>query len=218
MINVLIADDHPMLRDGLRKLIAQQEDLRFAGEADSGRTAVELACRLQPHVAVLDAMMPALNGVEAARQIAAACPAVRTVVLFDEADAQQVRAALAAGAAGAVSKNAPLNELLRAVRTAADGRTYLSPDVATTVVRDMVGRGQRSSVDDVPAAALSDREREVLQGLAEGRSVKAIAAALFVSPKTVETHRRNLMTKARLESIADLIRYALRQGVTSMEV
>ncbi len=211
-ITILLADDHQMIREGLRALLEREPDMKVVAEAADGRAAVEMACRHKPSVAVLDLAMPDLNGIDAARQIAAASPRTRVIILSVHADRRFVTESLRAGAAGYVLKDSAFDELSHAVRVAATHQTYLSPAVARTVVEDYVGRSprQRSSA----FVALTDRERQVLQLLAEGRSAKNIATDLGVSIKTVETHRANIMKKLGKHSIAELTKYAVREGLT----
>ena len=211
-ITILLADDHRMIREGLRALLEREADMKVVAEADDGKAAVEMARKYKPSVAVLDLAMPGVNGIDAAQQIIAASPRTRVIILSVHADRRFVTASLHAGAAGYVLKDSAFEELAHAVRVAAAGQTYLSPVVARTVVEDYVGRSprQRSSA----FVALTDRERQVLQLIAEGRSAKNIAADLGVSIKTIETHRSNIMKKLGKHSIAELTKYAIREGLT----
>lgn len=212
-IAILLADDNRMMREGLRALLERQSDMKVVAEADDGRAAVELARKHKPSVAVLDLAMPGLNGIEAARQITEACLGTKTIILSVHSDRRFVTEALRAGAAGYILKDCAFDELARAIRTTAANQTYLSPAVARTVVGDYLGRSprrQRSSA----FAVLTDRERQVLQLLAEGRPAKQIATDLGVSIKTVETHRANIMRKLGKHSIAELTKYAIREGLT----
>ncbi len=211
-ITILLADDHRMIREGLRALLEREADMKVVAEAADGQAAVEMARTHKPSVAVLDLAMPVLNGIDAARQIAAANARTKVIILSVHADRRFVTESLRAGAAGYVLKDCAFDELAHAVRVAAAGQTYLSPAVARTVVEDYVGRSprQRSSA----FVALTDRERQVLQLIAEGRSAKHIATDLGVSIKTVETHRANIMKKLGKHSIAELTKYAIREGLT----
>ena len=211
-ITILLADDHQMIREGLRALLEREADMKVVAEADDGRAAVEMARKHKPSVAVLDLAMPDLNGIDAARQIAAANARTKVIILSVHADRRFVTESLRAGAAGYVLKDCAFDELAHAIRVAAADQTYLSPAVARTVVEDYLGRSprRRSSAFVV----LTDRERQVLQLLAEGRSAKNIATDLGVSIKTVETHRANIMKKLGKHSIAELTKYAIREGLT----
>jgi DNA-binding NarL/FixJ family response regulator len=215
-IRLLIADDHQMMREGLRSLIEGESGMTVIAEADNGVQTVDLANRTNPHVVVMDVAMPDLNGIEATRQIAAANPHIRVAALSGHANKEFVREMLTAGAAAYVLKKRAYEELLRAIREVVKGRKYLSPDIARGVVDDYVELS--SSISDNPAfITLTPREREVLQQLAEGRATKEMAYTLGVSVKTVETHRRNIMEKLDLHSVAELTKYAIREGVTSIE-
>jgi DNA-binding NarL/FixJ family response regulator len=212
-IAVLLADDNRMMREGLRALLERQSDMKVVAEADNGRAAVEMTRKHKPSVAVLDLTMPVLNGIEAARQIAEACLATRTIILSVHSEKRFVTEALRAGAAGYILKDCAFEELAHAIRTTAANQTYLSPAVARTVVEGYLGRSPRRQ-RPTAFAVLTDRERQVLQLLAEGRSAKRIATDLGVSIKTVETHRANIMRKLGKHSIAELTKYAIREGLT----
>ena len=214
-VRVLIADDHRIVRDGLRSLIAEEQDMSVVGEAENGRAAVELAQELSPDVVIMDVSMPGLNGLEATRQIRKAVPAPRVIALSMHADRRFVTGMLSAGASGYLLKDCAFEELVRAIRAVASGQTYLSPGVAGAVVQDYVNR---LAASDQPApSVLSPREREVLQLVAEGWATKEIAAQLHVSVKTIETHRRQIMDKLGVGSVAELTKQAIRMGLTSLE-
>lgn len=212
-LNILLVDDHQIVRNGLRALIEQQPDMRVVAEAGDGRTAVRLACELSPDVVVMDIGMPDLNGIEATRQVVSALPGVRVIALSMHSDRRFVAEMLRAGASGYLLKDCAFEELIHALQTVAGDQTYLSPGIASVVVEDYV----RHVRTDADASDLTPREREALQLLAEGRSTKQIASRLHVSEKTVETHRQNLMEKLNLRSIAELTKYAIRAGLTSLE-
>lgn len=187
------------------------------GETDNGQDAVALAKKTGPHVVIMDVAMPGLNGIEATRRIVHDNPRARVVALSAHLERRFVTEMLKAGASGYVLKQSASDELIRAIKEVIEGKTYLSPSVTQAVVEAYVRSAVRSDV--VPAFdVLTEREREVLQLTAEGRSTKEIAGHMGVSVKTVETHRHNLMQKLDLRSIADLTRYAIREGVTSLEV
>jgi len=213
-IRILLADDHAILRDGLRALLEQQEDMRVVAEAGDGREAVRLAAEVEPDVVVIDIGMPELNGVEAAKRITAAGSKARVVALSMHGDRRYVVEMLRAGATGYVLKDSAGQELVDGIRQAIAGRVFLGTGVADVVVSEVLrgldGTGPQRHV-------LSDREREVLQLLAEGASTREIASKLFVSVKTVETHRANIMRKLGLRTVADLTKYAIREGLTSVD-
>ncbi|HPA79679.1 MAG TPA: response regulator transcription factor [Thermoanaerobaculales bacterium] len=214
-MRILLADDHKLFRDGLRTLFEQKPGIKIVGETDNGRAAVRLARELAPDVVVMDIGMPELNGMEATRQIRAELPRVKVLAVSMHADRQYVAGMLAAGASGYVLKDSAFAELAEAVAVVMKGGRYLSPEIVGVVVDDYVQR-------IVPApesalARLSEREREVLQLIAEGHSTTDIAARLHVSRKTVETHRKNIKLKLDLQSVAELTKFAIREGITSLE-
>jgi DNA-binding NarL/FixJ family response regulator len=210
---ILISDDHRLLREGLKSLL-QRNGFDVAGDTGDGRTAVKLARQIKPDVVVLDISMPLLNGIEATRQICHEVPRSKVIVMSMHAASHFILAALHAGAAGYLLKDAAFEELLLAVRSVLKGQTYLSPAIAGLVVR--ASERRPSAKRELLRHTISRREREVLQLLAEGKSTKQIAAALFVSVKTIETHRKQIMGKLNLHSIAELTKYAIREGVTSL--
>jgi two-component system response regulator NreC len=212
-IRILLADDHKIVRDGLRCLLEGQEDMEVVGEAEEGRTAVELASTLSPNVVILDISMPDLNGVDAAKKMTAKAPGVKVIALSMHSDRRFVEGMFRAGAAGYLLKDCAFEELARAVRAVAGGQTYLSPAISTVLVADYLSKSEAAEAVDVEV--LTTREREVLQLLAEGHSTKAVAARLHVSVKTIETHRQRVMAKLDLHSIAGLTKYAIREGLTS---
>lgn len=214
-IRILLADDHRILRQGLRGLLSADKDFDVIGEAEDGRSAVAMAERLTPDVIVMDIGMPDLNGIDATRQIVERVPAARVIALSAYADRRLISEVLKAGASGYLMKDSAFDELVEAIRTAAAKKVYLSPKIASELVDDYV----RMSKDPVPTVfeSLSPREREVLQLIAEGHSTKEVARILKVSVKTVETHRRQLMNKLNLFSVAELTRYAIHEGLVSLE-
>lgn len=211
-LRILLADDHTLVRQGLRKLLEERPDWEVVAEAGDGREAVRLAERHAPDVAVIDVAMPLLNGIETTRQITRAMPRVRILVLTMHADEAYVTQIMKAGATGYLLKDSADVDLIRAVSEVANGKAFFSPAVEH-LMRDEIGRLRASS--DIPDRyeSLSPREREVFQLIAEGRANKEIAALLFISPSTVETHRAHIMAKLDLHNAAEVVLYAVRRGV-----
>ena len=212
---VLLADDHKILRQGLQTLLQNEPDIEVVGQADNGRDAIELAKELQPDVVIMDVAMPDVGGIEATRELLNAVPTSKVVALSMHSDQRFVAGMLAVGASGYLLKDAAFEELALSIRTVVANELYLSPGITGVVVRDYLnrlGRAQRTS-----APALSSRETEVLRLIAEGRTTAEIAEDLQISVKTVETHRRQVMEKLDLHSIAGLTKYALRIGLVSLD-
>lgn len=216
-LRVLLADDHTIIRSGLRALLDEERDLTVVGEAGHGREAVEMARELRPHIVVMDAAMPELNGFEATRQIKSEHEHVEVVALSMHADPRYVRRMFEAGASAYLLKDCAVDELLLAIRAVYDGKPYVSPGIPGVAPSDYArwADGPRRRTGKA-GAALSPREREVLQLMAEGRSTKQIAADLYLSAKTIETHRKHIMEKLELYSVAELTKYAIREGITSL--
>jgi DNA-binding NarL/FixJ family response regulator len=214
-IRVLIADDHRIVRDGLRALLEKHPDLQLVAEAENGREAVRLAKKNQPHVLVMDLSMPDLNGVEATRQVLNELPGVRVLALSMHADKRFILSMLDAGASGYLLKDCAFEEFATAVRAVAAGGTYLSPRIAGLVVKERLRPDP--SAGSSTAFDLTPKEREVLQLIAEGNSTKEIAHLLSVSIKTVETHRQHMMAKIDVRSVAELTKFAVREGLTSLD-
>ncbi len=212
---ILIADDHRIVREGLRALLGDHSAITVVGEAEDGRKAVELAARLRPDVVIMDVTMPGLNGIEATRQIVAANPGIRVIALSIHSDRQFVLRMFEAGASGYLLKEGAFEELARAVSAVVEGKAFVSPGIAGILIEDLVrqrsGREARQAAPD-----LSGREKEVLQLMAEGKTTKEIAVILHVGVKTVETHRRQIMLKLQMDSVAELTKYAIREGLTSL--
>jgi DNA-binding NarL/FixJ family response regulator len=212
---ILLADDHQILRQGLAALLAKESDMQVVGEASDGRTAVALAKQLKPQIVVMDVAMPDLNGIDATRQILAEMPQTKIIALSMHSDKRFVVGMLKAGAAGYLLKHCALEELVNAIRVVISNRTYLSPDIAGKVVEDFLL--QSKTKDTSAFGVLTTREREVLQLYAEGKITRQIAELLHLSIKTVESHRKQLMEKLGFQSFAELIKYAIREGLTSLE-
>ncbi|MCU1338182.1 MAG: two component transcriptional regulator, LuxR family [Bryobacterales bacterium] len=214
MIRVILADDHSVMRHGLRLILEQHEGFEVLGEARDGREAVNLAEALHPDVAVLDITMPNLNGIEAARQISQKEPRVAIVVLSMHADEGYVLRALKAGARGYLLKESPEADFISAIRSVSEGKAFFSPAVSRLLVEDYVRQLQDKDIED-SYQLLTARECEILQLIAEGKSNKDIANMLNLSVYTVETHRGNILEKLNLHSVPELILYAVRKGVIS---
>jgi len=206
-IRILLADDHTMVRQGFRMILAGQPDMEIVGEAGNGREAVELAEQLHPDVVVMDVAMPELNGIEATRRLAVSEPRTRVLALSMHKDSVYVREILRAGARGYLLKDAIDRDLLAGVRAVAQGEGYLSPAISDAVLSDY-----RKHVTD-PLDLLSSREREVLQMIAEGQTNKEIATKLNLSVYTVDAHRGHIMDKLNLHSTTELVRFAIRNGL-----
>ena len=213
---ILLVDDHEIMRNGIKSLLESEDDLEVVAEASDGREGVLMARRHRPDVVMMDISMPNLNGVEATRQIVEAGDGCKVLILSMHRDPRFVAGVLEAGARGYLVKTCTAQEMVSVIRLVNQGRTYLSPEVTDLVVKGFVGRLDGDAAHP-PASSLSPREREVLQLLAEGLSAKAIADRLNLGVKTVETHRRNLMEKLNIDNLVDLIRYALREGVCSLD-
>ena len=215
MISIVLADDHPVVRRGLRALLEAEANLRIAGETGDGLEAIRLVEELRPHVLILDLMMPGVSGLEVARQVTRRFPETRVVIISMHANEAYVMEALRNGASGYVLKDASAVELVQAVRTVVAGGRHLSPPLSEGAIAAYVEKAKAAPAD--PLAALTTREREVLHLAAEGQSSADIAARLGISPRTAETHRANLMRKLGLHSQTDLVRYALKRGILPPE-
>ena len=224
-MKVLLADDHRIVREGLRSLLEAQDDIEVVAEAADGRQALEMAAEHEPDIVVMDVAMPQLNGIEATRRLVSDQPETKVVALSMHSDRRYVSEALKAGASGYLLKDGAFDELVSAIRAVVANKVYLSPRVAGVVVDAYVrrlpgedaGNAHPERRDGNAFHKLTVREREVLQLMAEGFATKEIAARLHVSVKTVETHRRQLMDKLQLYSVAEVTKYAIREGLTSLE-
>jgi DNA-binding NarL/FixJ family response regulator len=213
VIGILLADDHAIVRDGLKTLLEAQHDLRVVGEAANGREAVDAAARLRPDVAVMDISMPDMNGVEAARRIHAACPQTRIVMLSMHGNAEHVYRALEAGATGYLLKESAGTELVAAIRAVHVGRRYLTEKVNELVIAGYLGERRAAS----PLESLSKRERDILQHIVDGRSNKDTARLLCLSPKTVETYRSRMLQKLGIHNVTELVKFAIAHGLTEVK-
>ena len=210
-IRVLLADDHTILRDGIRSLLEDESDMEVVGEAEDGHSAVRMACQLLPDVVLMDIAMPLLNGLEATRQIRRSQPQVKVLVLTMHDNEEYIRQILTTGAMGYILKDAAARELLNAIRAVHRGEAVLSPAVTRLVIEDYLRWGDQKP--DQPSNGLSEREREVLQLIAEGYTNKQIAEILCISIKTVQAHRTNLMQKLNLHDRGELIKYAIQKKI-----
>lgn len=213
MIRIVLADDHAVVRDGLRVLLQAQPDFEVVGDAANGREAMRLTQQLHPDVVVMDIAMPELNGIEATLQIHDVAPATQVLILSMHSTTEHIFRALQAGARGYLLKDSAGAEVVDAVRVVHAGRRYLSPKIASTVIDDYISERQRAS----PLDSLSRRERQILQLVAEGKSSAEAAAMLFLSPKTVDTYRSRMMQKLRIADVPSLVKFAIQHGVTQLD-
>ena len=214
-IRILLAEDQFLIREALKDLIEREPDFEVVAEADDGRDAVQLAGETRPDVVIMDISMPHLNGVEATRRIRNKVPGVKVIALTMHTDRLFVSEMLRSGASGFLVKHGSFEELVTAVRSVISGRTYLSPSVANVVVEGFLNENERK--DPSPFNVLSQREREVLQLLADGKTAREIASQLSISRSTVESHRRQLKIKLKVDTMAGLIKYAIRHGLTNLD-
>jgi DNA-binding NarL/FixJ family response regulator len=213
-LRILLADDHIVMRTGLRALLERQPNLEVVGESENGRETVGLAASLRPDVVVMDVGMPVLNGIEATQMIVTQCPTVAVVILSMHADESYVMRALKAGARGYLLKDSAAADLIGAIQAISQGKSFFSPKVSRILAEDYVRvLKQKGAVDTYDL--LTSREREILQLLAEGKANKEVAATLNISPYTVETHRGHILQKLNLHNSAELVLYAVRKGIIS---
>lgn len=213
-LRLLLADDHTLFRQGLRKILEERPDWEVVAEADNGKLAVRKALALEPDVALLDIGMPVLNGVDATRQIVRKAPKVKVLILSMYSDEAYVTRALNAGATGYLLKDSAGKELIKAISAVAEGTAYFSPAISRLMLDDYMRRAATTGVVD-RYDTLSDREREIFQLVAEGKSNKEVAELLAISPATVETHRARVLQKLEIHNTAELVLYAVRRGVIS---
>jgi DNA-binding NarL/FixJ family response regulator len=212
MIRVLIADDHGIVRQGTRSLLEKESDIEVVGEVEDGRAAVEKTAEWNPNVVVMDIAMPRLNGLDAASQIVRRYPATEVIILSMHQEEDYLVRALAAGVRGYLLKETAQLDLVRAVRSVVQQKAFFSPTIAQMLAEDYTRQLQKKKIED-SYELLTDRERETLQLIAEGKSNKEAAAALAVSPYTIETHRNNLMQKLNLHNTAEIVLYAVRKKI-----
>jgi two-component system response regulator NreC len=211
-IRVFLVDDHTVVRQGLRRILESDDEIEIVGEAGDGRTAIDLVQKLRPHVVVMDVAMPELNGIEATRQISKRVEGAKVLVLSMHGDDVYVRQALKAGARGYLLKDSEDLDLIKAVKAIRGGGSFFSPPVSKVVLSGYLGDKIDGDAED-SVARLTDREREVLQLIAEGKTNKEVAHALSVSVNTVETHRKHIMEKLDLHNTAELVRFAIRTKI-----
>jgi two-component system response regulator NreC len=214
-LKIMLVDDHAMVRNGLRFMFENIVNAEVIAEAADGRMAVNHAIKIKPDIVIMDIAMKDLNGIEATRQIVAQNPDIKVIALSMHSDSRFVRGALQAGAVGYLLKDSQFGELEKAVSAVMDNDIYLCPEITTTVVKEYLNK---TTNDEQPLSTqvLTPREREVLQLLAEGHSVQKIASILHISRKTVESHRRKIKDKLNIHNVADLIKYAIREGLSSL--
>lgn len=213
-IKILLADDHRLMREGLRLLLEEQPDITVVGEAENGKAAVQLAAKLIPDIVIMDISMPGLNGIDATQQILSICAKSKVIALSMHTERRTVLEMLNAGASGYLLKDCAFEEVIQAVRTVAADSTYLGTKITEIVIKDYVNRFPKNELSAL--SILSTREREVLQLLSEGKKTKEIGDILGVSIKTAETFRQKLMEKLNIHSIAELTKLAIREGLTSL--
>jgi len=217
-INIILADDHHVIREGLRLLLDREKDLLVLAEADTGRSALSAVKKFNPDLVVMDVSMPELNGMEATRKIQSEAPGTKVLALSMYSDKRFVEGMFQAGVSGYILKNCIARELVSAIRLVAKGQVYISPEIAGTIVDGYLSRvvPQADTNRRLQRKILTDREREILQLISEGQNSKEVAETLHVSSKTVDAHRRNIMEKVGVHSIAELTKFAIREGITTL--
>jgi DNA-binding NarL/FixJ family response regulator len=216
LLKVLLADDHQVIREGLRMLLDSHNGVEVVGEAENGRKVIAMLQKIVPDVIVMDVSMPELNGIDATTRIRKEYPSVKILALSMHTDRRFIEGMLKAGASGYLVKDCAATELLSAIEMVATGDIYLSPKIAGKVLKGYLNRTPSRRTPG--AYKLTSREREILQLIAEGKNTKQIAFELFLSPKTVETHRRNVMEKLNIHNVAKLTKFAIKEGLTSLDV
>ena len=215
-ITIFLADDHTIVRQGLAKLLEGEPNLRVVGEAENGREAVAKVEKLKPDIVLMDIAMPMLNGIEATRQIRKICPQTKVIILSMHSHGRYISELFGLGASGYLLKSSTGTDIINAIHTALKGSTYLSPSISDKVIEDYLSLKKKSHQDDL-YNRLSNREREVFQMIAEGRSTKEIAEILCLSPSTVKTHRANIMEKLEKDNISQLIQFAIHLGIVELQ-
>ena len=216
-IEIVIADDHTIVRQGLRKLLEEEDCLKITGEAMNGREAVTIVHKLKPDVVIMDIAMPVLNGIEAARQIKQSTLKTKVIILSMHDHTRYIRELLSIGVSGYLLKNAVSNDIIKAIKKAVKGETYLSPSISNRVIEDYVGMNQKTSQDEL-YNTLTNREREVFQMMVEGHTTKKISEMLCLSPSTIKSHRSNIMGKLKMDNISKLIQYAIHLGIIDIQM
>jgi two-component system response regulator NreC len=214
-ITVFLADDHTIVRQGLAKLLEGEPDLRVIGEAENGREAVVKVEKLKPDIVLMDIAMPMLNGIEATRQIRKICPQSKIIILSMHSHDRYISELFSLGASGYLLKSSTGSDIIDAIHAAWKGSTYLSPSISDKVIEDYLALKKKSHQDD-HYSRLSNREREVFQMIAEGRSTREISEILCVSPSTVKTHRSNIMEKLEMDNLSQLIQFAIHIGIVEL--
>jgi DNA-binding NarL/FixJ family response regulator len=214
-IRIVLADDHKITRQGLLNMLKDQKDMEVIGEAENGHGAVKLAKELSPNVVIMDVSMPDLNGISATRRIVSESSSSKVIGLSMHSDKRFVKGMFEAGASGYLLKDCAFEELVQAIQAVANNRVYLSPSIASIMVEEVLK--SPSEKENSKVALLTDREREIVQLLAEGKSTKDVAFRLNLSIKTIESHRRRIMERLEIQSIAELTKFAIKEGLTSLE-
>ncbi len=215
MIKVILVDDHAIMRDGIRNLLQEESDIEVIGEADNGRQAVKISIEKNPDIVITDIAMHDMNGIEATRQIKKENPDIKIIALSGHSERQIVIGVFRAGASGYLLKESTSTELVEAIRTVYRGHNYLSQKISDIVLQELSDIKRDS--EEIGADLLTSRENEILQLIAEGNATKRIAEVLFISPKTVESHRANIMEKLNIRNLPELTKYAIRAGLTSID-
>jgi DNA-binding NarL/FixJ family response regulator len=214
-ITIFLADDHTIVRQGLAKLLEGEPDFKVIGEAENGREAVKKVRELKPHVVIMDIAMPLLNGIEATRQIKKTHPDTQIVILSMHSHDRYIRELFSIGASGYLLKDSTGTDIIKAVRAAVNGDTYMSPGISRRLIEDYVSM-KKTSLREELYSSLSNREREVFQMIAEGHSTREISDVLCISLSTVKTHRAKIMEKLKLENLSQLIQFAIRLGIADI--